>query len=169
MDGALKYLDLVDALASWLVTQGQRHGGGSGAQRGPDDETALSGARAACSGGSGGAVRCRGMRRHLGAEAARLGRRACAQPRTRAPSPPPAAQPLPADEAPVDLWLATSCAHVLINSVHTRSFPNLLPALVPSADEALVDLWLTSVGVLARSLAKDGCQPLRDSALMALG
>lgn len=31
-----------------------------------------------------------------------------------------------------------------------------------------MDLWLTSVGVLARSLAKDECQPLRDSALMAL-
>lgn len=46
VEGALKYLDLVDALATWLVAQGQRQGGaGAGAaQRGPDDEPALSGA-----------------------------------------------------------------------------------------------------------------------------
>lgn len=69
----------------------------------------------------------------------------------------------------MDLWPTTSCTRALINSTHARSLPNRLPALLPSADEALVDLWLTSVGVLARSLAKDGCQPLRDSALMALG
>lgn len=31
-----------------------------------------------------------------------------------------------------------------------------------------MDLWLTTVGVLARSLAKDGCQPLRDNAIMVL-
>lgn len=36
------------------------------------------------------------------------------------------------------------------------------------SDEALVDLWLTTVGVLAKSLCKDPCQPLRDTALMVL-
>ncbi|KAL4436787.1 hypothetical protein ABPG75_003926 [Micractinium tetrahymenae] len=36
------------------------------------------------------------------------------------------------------------------------------------SDEALVDLWLTTVGVLAKSLCKDECQPLRDTAIMVL-
>ncbi len=40
---------------------------------------------------------------------------------------------------------------------------------LPAADEQLVSLWLTSMGVLAQTLATDGCQPLRDSAIMVLG
>ncbi|EFN55517.1 hypothetical protein CHLNCDRAFT_133932 [Chlorella variabilis] len=39
---------------------------------------------------------------------------------------------------------------------------------IMQVDEQLVDLWLTSVGVLAKSLCKDECQPLRDNALMVL-
>ena len=37
--------------------------------------------------------------------------------------------------------------------------------LVLPADEALVDLWLTTVGMPAKSLCKDECQPLRDNAI----
>jgi hypothetical protein len=36
-------------------------------------------------------------------------------------------------------------------------------------DEQLVSLWLTSMGVLAQTLATNECQPLRDSAIMVLG
>lgn len=36
------------------------------------------------------------------------------------------------------------------------------------ADEQLVDLWLTTVGVLAKNLCKDECQPLRDNSIMVL-
>ncbi|KAI3425868.1 hypothetical protein D9Q98_007841 [Chlorella vulgaris] len=35
-------------------------------------------------------------------------------------------------------------------------------------DEQLVDLWLTTVGVLAKNLCKDECQPLRDNSIMVL-
>jgi hypothetical protein len=42
-------------------------------------------------------------------------------------------------------------------------------AAPPAADEQLVSLWLTSMGVLAQTLATNECQPLRDSAIMVLG
>lgn len=54
---------------------------------------------------------------------------------------------------------------------HPPSFPPtaLHPSIHPTcADEALVGLWLTTVGLLAKSLCKDACQPLRDNALMVL-
>lgn len=158
VEAAVRHLDLVEALFSWLVTQSQRRGGGF-------DESGLSGMSPCLLAGLASASACKAdaaSRPHSELRSIRQ------QP---AVLPQPARLPRLADEQLVDLWLT---AVVTINisqaalDLQGTNRPVCLFLPAPPADEQLVDLWLTTVGVLARSLCKDEAQPLRDNAIMVL-